>query len=97
MCFLSPVYYALNGTAGNEFIGQTMAGRPGAYWLHLYALDLISVMWSAGAMMIYGALMFVLAYIAWQNATKPVFNIKTLPLPSLGHFIYIIVVQCKKS
>jgi hypothetical protein len=79
MRFLSPAYYVYNGTVGNEFIGQTIDGQPGEYWLSLYGLDLLSVMWCAGAMMIFGAGILVLAYLAWERATRPIFILKTRP------------------
>lgn len=52
LSYLSPMFYSNQALTQNEVSGLTIAGEPGDYWIDLYDLNVISVMWGAGALMI---------------------------------------------
>lgn len=77
--FVSPVFYATQGLAQNEFDGQILNGRPGEFWLNRYALNLISKMWCAGGLMIYLAFVVTLGFFLFHGNTRPSFNLNCKP------------------
>lgn len=75
--YLSPSFYVVQGLSQNEFVGQTLAGEPGEFWLQIYALDLISTVWAAGGGLMYCAGAMVIAYFTFDYCTRPKFYLKT--------------------
>lgn len=69
--YVSPMYYLTAGLAQNEFLGQTIDGQPGSYWIDLYALDAASTMWCAGALMIILAVSLVAGVIFFESRSRP--------------------------
>lgn len=71
--FVSPFFYSTTALAQNECDGLTIAGLPGEYYVNLYALDQLSIMWCAGALMIMIAFYFGAGLVAFSITTKPRF------------------------
>lgn len=68
--YLSPTYYYCSGTCQNEFLGQTIFGQPGSFWLAQYALDDVPVVWCAGALIMINAALHTGAYMAMRHRTR---------------------------
>jgi hypothetical protein len=73
LCYLSPEFYYFTGAVQNEFDGLTLNGQPGEYWLGLYALDTVSTMWCAGALMILNVAAALGSYLVLKYRTRPHF------------------------
>lgn len=73
LCYLSPEFYYFTGAVQNEFAGLTLDGQPGEYWLDLYALDTVSTMWCAGALMILNVAAALASYLVLKFRTRPCF------------------------
>lgn len=74
--FLSPAYFSLQGLIQNESTGLVFEdGVTGDEYLALFAMNEISVMWCAGALMITAAGYLTIAYIGLDRVTKPRFKI----------------------
>lgn len=77
--YISVYFYQYLGVVQNEFDGQTLNGEPGSYWTALYALNIVSVMWCAGALMIMCAAWILFGYLVLRWKTRPVLNLGTKP------------------
>lgn len=73
--YLSAHFYYTLGANQNEFDGQTLDGQPGSFWLQLYAFDLVSVVWCAGALLIFNMILHLTGYWLLHIRTKPKFII----------------------
>lgn len=73
ICYLSPEFYYFTGAVQNEFAGLTLDGQPGEFWLDLYALDTVSTMWCAGALMILNVAAALASYLVLKFRTRPRF------------------------
>ncbi len=73
--YISPPWYYLTGAVQNEFIGQTLYGQTGQYWVDLWGFNGASVMWCAGALMVITAALLSIAYIAIDRTTRTKFII----------------------
>lgn len=77
--YISGSFYTIQGLMQNEFNGQFIDGQTGEYWLDLFALDLVSTMWCAGALMIMVAVFGGMAYVGFRQSSNPRFNLTTVP------------------
>jgi ABC-type multidrug transport system permease subunit len=77
--YISGSFYTIQGLMQNEFDGEFINGQTGEYWLELFALDLVSVMWCAGALIIMVAVFGGMAYVSFRQSTNPRFNLTTVP------------------
>jgi len=73
--YISPLFYLLTGVSQNEFNGQILDGQPGEYWLGLYALNVVSVIWCAGALLIITVVSIVAASFFFRYKTHPVLHL----------------------
>lgn len=74
--FLSPAYYALQGTAQSECSGlQFNDGFTGDEYLALFAFDEVSVLWCAGALMITIGFYYGLAWLSIWYKTRPHYTV----------------------
>lgn len=73
--YISPMFYTYSGMIQNEFNGQTLNGEPGEYWMQLYGLNVVSVMWAAGALMIITAASLLGGMIVFRIKSRPVINL----------------------
>lgn len=69
--YVSPMYYLTAGLAQNEFLGQTIDGQPGSYWIDLYALNAASTMWCAGALMIILTVSLIVGIMFFELRSRP--------------------------
>lgn len=70
--YVCPLYYSMSGMAQNEFDGQIIDMKPGAYWMRRYGIDNVSVMWCAGALMIITAFTIALSLYVFVRRSRPV-------------------------
>lgn len=69
--FLSPYYFALTGLIQNETIGLTIAGKPGVAFLDEFAVNELSIMWSAGGLMISMVVYLLMGLLGFMLRTQP--------------------------
>lgn len=69
--YISPQFYLNLGLNQNEFSGQELNGEPGEYWLNLYALNVVSELWCAGALVIVTVVSLLAGTFAFERKHRP--------------------------